>query len=52
MIERADQQGDARRSQGSLDAAQVEAIYAYVKGRAEKKIPAGRPKKPGELDRS
>jgi mono/diheme cytochrome c family protein len=25
---------------------QVEAVYAYVKGRAEKRIPAGRPKEP------
>jgi mono/diheme cytochrome c family protein len=25
---------------------QVDAVYAYVKGRAEKRIPAGRPKKP------
>jgi mono/diheme cytochrome c family protein len=27
---------------------QVEAVYAYVKGRAEKRIPAGRPKEPAE----
>jgi mono/diheme cytochrome c family protein len=25
---------------------QIEAVYAYVKGRAEKRIPAGRPKEP------
>jgi mono/diheme cytochrome c family protein len=25
---------------------QVDAVYAYVKGRAEKQIPAGRPKEP------
>ena len=25
---------------------QVDAVYAYVKGRAEKRIPAGRPKEP------
>jgi mono/diheme cytochrome c family protein len=27
---------------------QVEAVYAYLKGRAEKRIPAGRPKEPAE----
>ena len=27
---------------------QVEAVYAYLKGRAEKRIPAGRPKQPAE----
>jgi mono/diheme cytochrome c family protein len=27
---------------------QVEAVYTYVKGRAEKRIPAGRPKEPAE----
>jgi mono/diheme cytochrome c family protein len=27
---------------------QVEAVYAYLKGRAEKRIPAGRPKAPAE----
>ena len=27
---------------------QVDAVYAYVKGRAEKRIPAGRPKEPAE----
>jgi mono/diheme cytochrome c family protein len=32
---------------GSLEPSQVEAIYLYVKGRAEKRIPPGRPKKPG-----
>lgn len=31
---------------GSVEPAQVEAIYSYVKGRAEKRIPAGRPKRP------
>jgi mono/diheme cytochrome c family protein len=29
-----------------LEPAQVDAIYAYVRGRAEKKIPPGRPKNP------
>lgn len=32
---------------GSLEPSQVEAIYHYLKGRAEKRIPPGRPKKPG-----
>ena len=32
---------------GSLEPAQVEAIYLYLKGRAEKRIPPGRPKEPG-----
>ena len=32
---------------GSLEPAQVEAIYQYLRGRAEKRIPAGRPKRPG-----
>jgi mono/diheme cytochrome c family protein len=32
---------------GSVEPAQVEAIYQYLKGRAEKRIPAGRPKRPG-----
>ena len=27
---------------------QVEAVYAYLKGRAEKRIPAGRPKEPAQ----
>jgi mono/diheme cytochrome c family protein len=27
---------------------QVEAVYAYLKGRAEKRIPAGRPNEPAE----
>jgi mono/diheme cytochrome c family protein len=27
---------------------QIEAVYTYVKGRAEKRIPAGRPKEPAE----
>ena len=31
----------------SLEPAQVAAIYDYVKGRADKRIPAGRPKQPG-----
>jgi mono/diheme cytochrome c family protein len=30
----------------SVEPTQVEAIYHYLKGRAEKKIPAGRPKRP------
>ena len=29
-----------------VEPAQVEAIYGYLKGRAEKRIPAGRPKRP------
>ena len=29
-----------------VEPAQVEAIYAYLKGRAEKRIPPGRPKRP------
>lgn len=32
---------------GPLEPPQVEAIYQYLKGRAEKRIPAGRPKRPG-----
>jgi mono/diheme cytochrome c family protein len=32
---------------GSLEPSQVEAMYHYLKGRAEKRIPPGRPKKPG-----
>ena len=32
---------------GSLEPSQVEATYHYLKGRAEKRIPPGRPKKPG-----
>ena len=32
---------------GSIESAQVEAMYQYLKGRAEKRIPAGRPKRPG-----
>jgi mono/diheme cytochrome c family protein len=32
---------------GSIEPAQVEATYRYLKGRAEKRIPAGRPKRPG-----
>ncbi|HEY7502898.1 MAG TPA: cytochrome c [Gemmatimonadales bacterium] len=31
----------------SVEPAQVEAIYHYLTGRAEKRIPAGRPKRPG-----
>jgi mono/diheme cytochrome c family protein len=31
----------------SIEPAQVEAIYHYLNGRAEKRIPAGRPKRPG-----
>ncbi len=32
---------------GSVEPSQVEAIYHYLKGRAEKRIPPGRPKDPG-----
>jgi mono/diheme cytochrome c family protein len=32
---------------GAIEPAQVQAIYAYLKGRAEKRIPPGRPKQPG-----
>ncbi len=31
---------------GTVEPAQVEAVYAYLKGRAEKRIPPGRPKRP------
>jgi mono/diheme cytochrome c family protein len=31
---------------GALEPGQGEAIYAYLKGRAEKRIPAGRPRNP------
>ena len=31
---------------GSVEPAQVDAMYSYVKGRAEKRIAAGRPKRP------
>ena len=31
---------------GQLTAGQIEAIYAYVKGRADKRIPPGRPAAP------
>jgi mono/diheme cytochrome c family protein len=31
----------------SVEPAQVEAMHHYLKGRAEKRIPAGRPKRPG-----
>lgn len=30
----------------TVEPSQVEAMYAYLKGRAEKRIPAGRPKQP------
>lgn len=30
----------------SMSPEQIEAVYAYVKGRAEKKVPPGRPKAP------
>jgi mono/diheme cytochrome c family protein len=30
----------------SVEPAQVDAMYAYLKGRAEKRIPPGRPKRP------
>jgi hypothetical protein len=33
---------------GVLSPEQTQAIYAYVKGRADKRIPAGRPAQPGE----
>jgi mono/diheme cytochrome c family protein len=32
---------------GAIEPAQVQAIYGYLKGRAEKRIPPGRPKQPG-----
>ena len=32
---------------GALEPPQIDAIYQYLKGRAEKRIPAGRPTKPG-----
>ena len=31
---------------GTVEPAQVDAMYAYLKGRAEKRIPPGRPKSP------
>jgi mono/diheme cytochrome c family protein len=31
---------------GTVEPAQVDAMYAYLKGRAEKRIPPGRPKQP------
>jgi mono/diheme cytochrome c family protein len=31
---------------GTVDAKQVAAMYSYLKGRAEKRIPPGRPKRP------
>ncbi len=31
----------------TVEPPQVDAMYAYLKGRAEKRIPAGRPKQPG-----
>jgi mono/diheme cytochrome c family protein len=33
---------------GTLSAAQTEAVYAYVKGRADGRIPAGRPSAPAK----
>jgi mono/diheme cytochrome c family protein len=33
---------------GTLSPDQIQAVYAYVKGRAEKQITPGRPAKPGE----
>lgn len=33
---------------GQLTSEQIQGIYAYVKGRADGKIPAGRPRKTGE----
>jgi mono/diheme cytochrome c family protein len=35
-------------SGGVMTPEQIEAVYAYLKGRAEKRIPAGRPKEPAE----
>jgi len=32
---------------GTMTPDQIQAVYAYVKGRAEKRIPPGRPAKPG-----
>jgi mono/diheme cytochrome c family protein len=32
---------------GMLSADQIQAIYAYVKGRAEGRLPPGRPERPG-----
>ncbi len=32
---------------GTMTPAQMEATYAYVRGRAEKRVPAGRPQRPG-----
>ena len=34
--------------EGVLSQEQVGAIYAYLKGRAEKRIPPGRPKQPAD----
>jgi mono/diheme cytochrome c family protein len=31
---------------------QVDAVYAYLKGRAEKRIPAGRPKEPAQQQKT
>lgn len=36
---------------GVLSPEQTQAIYAYVKGRADKRIPAGRPARPGMIRR-
>jgi mono/diheme cytochrome c family protein len=33
-------------SKGVLSPDQIQAIYAYLKGRAEKRIPPGRPEEP------
>jgi mono/diheme cytochrome c family protein len=33
---------------GSIEPAQVDAMHAYLKGRAEKRIPPGRPKQPSK----
>ena len=32
---------------GTMSPDQIQAVYAYVKGRAEKRITPGRPAKPG-----
>ncbi len=34
----------------TMEPGQVEAVYAYLKGRAEKRIPPGRPKEPAGPD--
>jgi mono/diheme cytochrome c family protein len=49
---------DGRPSRGmpalekSVTPEQVDAMYAYLKGRAEKRIPAGRPKEPAKKEAS